>query len=130
MTSDRETNIDFCIITALEVERKAVCEIFRLGDKDRVRVDGRIYWRGRLDLGGGAFYELAVAQSPDMANLDAALLTAEGVVNISGIVRRSPAYCNRFTTAIRSPGSSCCTSVPTCHFGRPSRRSPSAVART
>ena len=27
-----------------------------------------------------------------------------GVVNISGIVRRSPAYCNRFTTAIRSPG--------------------------
>ena len=27
-----------------------------------------------------------------------------GVVNIRAIVRRSPAYCNRFTTATRSPG--------------------------
>jgi hypothetical protein len=71
------SSIDFAIITAIEVERRAICRAFRLTDKHREKRDGRVYWRGRLPLKNGEFYELAVAQSPDMANLDAALLAVD-----------------------------------------------------
>jgi nucleoside phosphorylase len=71
--------IDFVIITALEVERKAVCRAFKLLDKHRVKRDSRVYWRGRLQLNDGEFYEIAVAQAADMANVNSALLTSDSI---------------------------------------------------
>lgn len=67
--------IDFAILTAIEVERKAVCEAFGLTDDNRIRKDSRVYWRGKLPLKTGEAYELVVAQAPDAANIDAAILT-------------------------------------------------------
>jgi nucleoside phosphorylase len=72
-----DCSIDFAILTAIEVERRAVCATFGLGDDHRIRKGSRVYWRGRLPLKGGEAYELVVAQSPDMANVDAALLTSD-----------------------------------------------------
>lgn len=74
-----EAPIDFAILTAIEVERKAICNIFGLGDRDRVRRGVRVYWRGRLPLANGEFYEIVVAQALDMANVDAALLTSDTI---------------------------------------------------
>lgn len=73
----QELKIDFAIITALPIERKAVCKVFGLSDSERVRKGSRVYWRGRLFLKDGSFYELVVAQSSDMANIDMALLTSD-----------------------------------------------------
>src|SRR5205085_2986709 len=72
-----QDSIDFAIVTAIDVERRAVCRAFKLKDSDRVRKDSRVYWRGRLALSDGEFYEIVVAQLSDMANVDAALLTAD-----------------------------------------------------
>ncbi|HKS41934.1 MAG TPA: tetratricopeptide repeat protein [Blastocatellia bacterium] len=71
--------IDFAIITAIEVERRAVCRIFKLTDRDRNRKGSRVYWRGSLSLKEGGVYQIVVAQSPDAANVDAALLTLETI---------------------------------------------------
>ncbi len=71
--------IDFVIITALEIERRAVCAAFGLTSEHRERRGSRVYWRGRLNLLGGDYYEIAIAQSPDMANVDAALLTSDAL---------------------------------------------------
>src|SRR5262249_36651566 len=65
---DVDAPIDFAILTAIEVERRAVCAAFGLGDDHRVKKGSRVYWRGRLLLTNGEAYELVVAQSPDMAN--------------------------------------------------------------
>jgi nucleoside phosphorylase len=70
-----EQEIDFAILTALEVERRAVCKAFGLTHEHRIRKGARIYWRGRLPLEQGGAYELVVAQGPDAANVDAAILT-------------------------------------------------------
>ena len=70
-------SIDFALLTAIEVERQAVCAALGLGDDQRVKRGSRVYWRGRLPLKSGEFYEVVVAQSPDMANVDAALLTSD-----------------------------------------------------
>lgn len=67
--------IDVAILTAIEVERRAVCEAFGLTEEHRIRKDSRVYWRGKLPLGNGEAYELVVAQAPDAANIDAAILT-------------------------------------------------------
>ena len=67
--------IDIAILTAIEVERRAVCEAFGLTDEHRVRKDSRVYWRGKLPLKNGECYELVIAQAPDAANIDAAILT-------------------------------------------------------
>jgi nucleoside phosphorylase len=74
--SDAEP-IDFAILTAIEVERRAVCAAFGLGDDHRIRKGSRVYWRGRLPIKNGEFYEVVVAQAPDMANVDAALLASD-----------------------------------------------------
>ncbi len=76
-TNERQDNcaIDFGIVTAIKVERKAVCAALGLRDEHRQNMGSRVYWRGRLPLKSGEFYEIVVAQSPDMANTDAALLT-------------------------------------------------------
>jgi nucleoside phosphorylase len=70
------TMIDFAIITAIKIERFAVLKAFEIDeDKDRVREGSRTYWHKRLFLNNGKFYEIVVAQSLDMANLNAAILT-------------------------------------------------------
>lgn len=69
--------VDFAIITAIELEREAICKTLQMGDDDRVSVESRIYWRKSLELKDGEFYNLVVAQSSDMANVDAALLVAD-----------------------------------------------------
>lgn len=73
----KEPFIDFAILTAIEVERVAVCKAFGLADKDRVFKGSRVYWRGQLKLKNNEFYEIVVAQQPDMANADAALLASD-----------------------------------------------------
>jgi nucleoside phosphorylase/tetratricopeptide (TPR) repeat protein len=67
--------VDFALVTAVEVERKAVCAAFDLTHADRVRKHGRVYWCGKLSLKDGEFYQIVVPHSVDMANVDAALLT-------------------------------------------------------
>ncbi len=74
-----DCEVDFAILTAIEVERRAVCAAFGLGDGHRVRKGARVYWRGRLLLQNSEFYEIIVAQAPDMANVDAALLTNDTI---------------------------------------------------
>lgn len=72
-------SVDFAVITALGLERRAVCKAFGLGDAERVSIDSRAYWCGSLDLRDGRSYRLVVAQAPDMANVDAALLTNDTI---------------------------------------------------
>jgi len=78
--TDEELNdlsIDFAFVAALEVERKAICQVFGLKDRNRVRIGPRVYWRGHLPLQNNEYYEIVIAQSSDMANVDAALLTSD-----------------------------------------------------
>lgn len=68
--------VDFVIITAIKVERLAILKAFEIDEtRDRIRKGSRTYWRKRLLLQDGKFYEIAVAQSLDMANVNAAILT-------------------------------------------------------
>ncbi|XXY15465.1 hypothetical protein WME88_45235 [Sorangium sp. So ce216] len=67
--------IDFAILTAIEVERRAICAAFGLTDDDRVFLGARVYWRGKLPLKAEEAYEIVVAQALDMASVDAAILT-------------------------------------------------------
>jgi nucleoside phosphorylase/CheY-like chemotaxis protein len=78
-SQSKECLIDFAIITAIEIERKAVCKAFGLTEDNRVKKESRVYWRGRLNLKDGESYEIVVAQLPDMANVDAALLTSDTI---------------------------------------------------
>lgn len=73
--------VDFAIITAIELERQAVCRAFGMDDGDRVSRGSRIYWQKSLDLKEGEFYNIVVAQCPDMAGVSAALLVADIVVH-------------------------------------------------
>ncbi len=68
-----ENQVDFVIITAIELERQAVCRAFGMGDKHRVDKRGRTYWKTQLDLDDREFYEIVVTQLPDAAEVDAAL---------------------------------------------------------
>ena len=67
--------IDFAFITAVEIEKEAICRIFKLTYKDRVPKGSRVYWRGKVPLKDGGHYEIVVAQPLDMAQVDAAILT-------------------------------------------------------
>jgi nucleoside phosphorylase len=66
--------IDVAILTAIEVERRAVCAVFGLTDEHRAKRGSRVYWRGRLLLKGGSAYEIVVAQPGDIGQVEAALL--------------------------------------------------------
>jgi nucleoside phosphorylase/CheY-like chemotaxis protein len=80
--SPENIQIDFAIITAIRIERLAVLRAFEIDETtDRVRKDSRTYWRKRLSLNNGKFYEIVVAQSLDMANLNAAVLTNDVLHN-------------------------------------------------
>ncbi|KYF79940.1 hypothetical protein BE11_41915 [Sorangium cellulosum] len=70
-------SIDFAILTALQVEREAVCATFGLGEGARVKKGGRWYWRGRLALKTGGAYEVVVAQPVDMGQVEAAILASD-----------------------------------------------------
>lgn len=78
-TPSSEREIDFVILTAIDVERRAVCDAFMLGDGQRVKRDARVYWRGRLPLSADESYEIVVAQSRDMANVDMAILANDSL---------------------------------------------------
>jgi nucleoside phosphorylase len=68
--------IDFAIITAIKVERLAILKAFEIDEsRDRIRKGSRTYWRKRLLLPNGKFYEIVVAQLLDMVNVNAAILT-------------------------------------------------------
>ncbi|MBD2328839.1 SIR2 family protein [Alkalinema sp. FACHB-956] len=69
--------VDFVVVTAIEVERRAICAGFQIGDRDRISKESRVYWRKSIDLNHGEFYNLIVAQSPDMAGVDAAVLVSD-----------------------------------------------------
>ncbi len=73
----RATEIDFAIITAVEVERKAVCRAFGLTSKDMIGIGSRVYWRRSLTLKSGDAYEIVVTQAQDMANVESALVTSD-----------------------------------------------------
>ncbi len=66
--------IDFAIITAIAIERQAVCKAFQMTAEDRVRKDERTYWQKDLQLEDKEFYKIVVTQLPDQANVDAALV--------------------------------------------------------
>lgn len=74
-----EVLIDFAIITAVRAEHEAVCRAFKLKSTSRVKRGARVYWRGRLPLQGGKFYELVAVQSSDAASVDASLVTADTI---------------------------------------------------
>jgi nucleoside phosphorylase len=67
--------IDFIILTAIEVERKAVCDAFNLEITQNIKIEGRAYWRGQLPLQNGEFYEIVVGQCSDAGNADSQALT-------------------------------------------------------
>jgi nucleoside phosphorylase len=74
-SSNAELVIDFAIITAIKMERLAILKCFEIDEKqDRHQQGSRTYWRKRLRLQNGQFYEIVVAQSLDTANVNAALL--------------------------------------------------------
>ncbi len=74
-----EPLVDFVVITAIELERREVCRALRMDDRDRVSKESRVYWRKSLKLRDGEFYNIIVAQSPDMASVDAALLVSDTI---------------------------------------------------
>jgi nucleoside phosphorylase len=73
----RKLLVDFAIITALEVERKAVCKAFGIEDHQRAKTKSGVYWRGRLMLTNEDFYEIVVAQCGGMASVESALITTK-----------------------------------------------------
>jgi hypothetical protein len=73
--------IDFAIVTAVGIEKDAVCKAFKLTHRHRVQKGSRVYWRGKLALKGGEYYEIVVAQPLDMAQVDAAILIKLGEVS-------------------------------------------------
>jgi cell division protease FtsH len=73
--AESEKNIDFAIITAIEVERKAVCAAFGLTAAHRKNIDSRVYWQGTVEpVRGARSYGLVVAQLSGTANVGAALM--------------------------------------------------------
>ena len=78
-TPSKTSLIDFAFITAIEAERKAVCDAFKLTYQHRERRGARVYWRGTVPIAEGEYYEIVVAQPPDMAQVDAAILTNDTI---------------------------------------------------
>jgi nucleoside phosphorylase len=76
-TDPIEPMIDFAIITAIDIERQAICQDFQMTAEHRVRKGARVYWRNRLELKDGNYYEIVVAQLPDMSNVEAALMASD-----------------------------------------------------
>lgn len=77
--NDAVTLVDFAIITAVRAEFEAIKRAFQLRVQDRVKCGTRVYWRGRLHLSEGKFYELIAVQSSETANVDASLVTNDTI---------------------------------------------------
>lgn len=69
--------IDIAILTALEMERKAVCAALGFNKSHRIKRSERSYWRGRLPLEDGSHYQVVVAQAIDMGQVEATGLTKD-----------------------------------------------------
>jgi nucleoside phosphorylase len=72
-----EPLVDFAIITAIEIERQAVCNAFGINEQDKIYKGARTYWQTKLEVGDRQFYELVVTQLPDVGGVDAALAVAD-----------------------------------------------------
>lgn len=78
ISSSKEILVDFAILTAIEVERIAICQALDIDlDADRKFEASRVYWYKQLLLPNGENYSIIVAQCSDMANIDAALLASD-----------------------------------------------------
>ncbi|XXT16682.1 hypothetical protein WME94_41275 [Sorangium sp. So ce429] len=75
--SSPDSPIDFVILTAIETERRAICAAFDLTENERVKKDGRLYWRGQVALPTGGAYQIVVARPVGMGQVEAALLAAD-----------------------------------------------------
>jgi nucleoside phosphorylase len=73
----QDQGVDIAILTAIEVERKAVCAAFGLGDDNRVEKGERYYWRGQLPRPDGSVYEVVVAQPISPGQVEATALTMD-----------------------------------------------------
>ena len=73
-----ETDADFVVVCALEVEREAMCDVLELGDDGRATRNWRRYWRGPVQGDCGTF-TVVVAQLPLNANVAAATNTGLSV---------------------------------------------------
>jgi nucleoside phosphorylase len=69
--------VDVAILTAIEIERKAVCEAFGLGKEHRVQKGERYYWRGQLPRPDGSVHEVVVAQPIGKGQVEATALTMD-----------------------------------------------------
>lgn len=70
----------FVILTVIEAEFLAVCKAFDIDpDKGRDFKDSRVYWKKELPLDDDESYSIIIAQSPDAANVDAAVLTTDAL---------------------------------------------------
>lgn len=77
-----EPMVDFVIITTKDVEKISLLEAFEIDeDEDRVFKDSRCYWRKRICLKDNNFYEIAIIQLIDMANVNAAIFTVHAVTD-------------------------------------------------
>ena len=70
---------DFVILTTLQIERQSVCNMFGIGDDDRVIARGRVYWLSRLRLPDGNCYQIVVAQPLSMGILEAEISAEEAI---------------------------------------------------
>ena len=80
LTNTRTQRACFAVLTVIEAELLAVCRAFDVDlDKDRDFRDSRVYWTKELPLNNNESYSIIIAQSSDMANVDAALLTMDAL---------------------------------------------------
>lgn len=74
--------IDFVIITAIEKEKDAIIQAFEIDeDTDREFKGSQCYWRKKIILKDNRFYEIAVTQLLDVANVDAAIATTHAITD-------------------------------------------------
>lgn len=70
----------FVVLTVIEAEFLAVCNAFDVdSDKDRDTKGSRVYWKKELPLDDDESYSIVIAQAPDVANIDAAVLTTDAL---------------------------------------------------
>lgn len=72
--------VDFAIVAATDKERRALCKAFDISPEERIRKGTHTYWCKRVPLPDEQNYYIIVAQCPDMANVNAALLVSD-IVN-------------------------------------------------
>lgn len=74
-------SIDFVIVTAIELERRAICHALQIGDGDRIYKGARVYWKKQVAINDSQYYEIVVTQLSDAATLDAVLGVSEAIAH-------------------------------------------------